>query len=260
MSSGKENRSVLIEKTPYDSAIFVPENNQLICTNHFQSEKFKNDESNRQQIIESSSMKRFERMQELFDKYEKFTVQTAADILRDRLGTGDTLLGSGNEIAVNQLIAHHSVIFKPAELKMWISAGPYCIGAYVCYDLNAVFHPDFDIKGHPDITVAGEQIAEDPLLQNGGYENYRRFKSIRQLLHDAKKYGVETQKLVDEMITLNPDSYLSYWEAGDHYKDGRLYEKAVNEYKTALSKPIPNLKEKLQIEKSLKESEHKMMN
>ncbi|MEI6122997.1 MAG: C45 family peptidase [Bacteroidota bacterium] len=260
VSSGKENKSMLIEKTPYDSDIFAPDNFQLICTNHFQSEKLKNAELNLQQISESSSMKRFERMQELFNRYDKISVQTSVDILRDRLGVGDNVLGFGNEIAINQLIAHHSVVFKPGLLKMWISAGPYCLGSYICYDLNDIFHSDFDVKNKQDITVLNDWIAADAFLSNGGNRNYSRFKSIRQTLLKTKKYDEASQKLVDELIELNPDSYLAYWETGDFYKNNRMYQRAMNAYDFALSKPIPTLKEKLQIEKNKKESEKKLMN
>ncbi len=257
VSSGKENSSIVIEKTPYDSAVYAPNGFELICTNHFQSEKMKHDALNLKQINESSSMMRFKRMEELFGRHEKISVTAAISMLRDKKGVGDTIVGFGNEIAIDQLIAHHSVVFKPEVLKMWISAGPYCLGSYVCYDLNEIFHPNFDVKNHPEITVVQELIPADALLFDGSYENYIRFKKIRLSLHEIKKPKIADRKLIDELIAINPDSYLSYWEAGDFYMRDKMYPKAIEMYIIALTKPIPTLKEKQTIEKNLNASQNK---
>jgi hypothetical protein len=251
VSSGKENQSVLIEKTPYQSAVYISKDSQLICTNHFQSEKLKNDPSNLQQIEESSSMKRFGRMQELMQRHDKISVQSAVDILRDRLGTGDKPLGSGNEIAVNQLIAHHSIIFKPAALKMWICAGPYTLGEYLCYDLNTVFNNNEPLNETFNIITEKENISKDELLDNGGYADYMRFKEIRMLLKEKDASTEEQNKWMIEMISLNPDSYLSYSEAGDMQRKQRNYKDALAYYNTALLKPIPTLQEENHIRKGI---------
>ncbi|MFQ7502609.1 MAG: hypothetical protein ACLRMJ_04740 [Alistipes finegoldii] len=64
-------------------------------------------------------------------------------MLRDQRGTGGKDIGVGNDCSVNQSIAHHSVIFKPATLQMWISTSPWQGGAFVCYDLGAILrNPD----------------------------------------------------------------------------------------------------------------------
>lgn len=251
VSSGKENKSLLIEKTPYQSAIYTSEDNQLICTNHFQSEKLKNDPSNLQQIEESSSMKRYQRMQELMQHHDKLTVQSAVEILRDRMGAGDKPLGAGNEIAVNQLIAHHSIVFKPAELKMWICAGPYTLGEYVCYDLNTVFNYTQPLNESFHIITENENISKDSYLDNGGYSAYMRFKAIRMLLKEKDASVDEQNKLMHEMISLNPYSYLSYSEAGDLKMKQRNYFDAIAFYNTALQKPIPTRQEEDHILKGI---------
>jgi isopenicillin-N N-acyltransferase like protein len=243
VSSGKENKSVLIEKTPYQTAVYTSNDLQLICTNHFQSEKLKNDPSNLQQIDESSSMKRYQRVKELLKLYDKISVHSAVEILRDRLGTEDKPLGSGNEIAINQLIAHHSVIFKPAELKMWISAGPYTLGEYLCYDLNTVFNNSEPLSGDKNIITRNENIAKDEFLSNGGYTNYIRFKKIRKLLKEKPASTEKQQQLINEMIALNPDSYLSYSETGDLYMKQQHFTKAIELYTVALQKLIPTRQE-----------------
>ena len=54
-------------------------------------------------------------------------------------GMNNEKIGYTNEMAVNQYIAHHSIIFKPQKLQVWVSTSPYQLGEYVCYDLNQVF-------------------------------------------------------------------------------------------------------------------------
>ena len=259
VSSAKENSSILIEKTPFQAAYYSPEE-QLICTNHFQSEDLKNDPSNLKQIEESSSMARYKRMKQLFEMNDKLSVQTTVEILRDRLGIDDQVVGNGNEIAVNQLIAHHSIVFKPADLKMWICAGPYSIGEYVCYDLNSVFKDTDDIDGKNNIHLKKENIAPDEFFTNGGYTKYIRFKELRNILKITSKWNNDSQELVDEFIHLNPDSYLSYSEAGDLFMKCRQYEKALEYYQNGLQKMIPTKHEKDHIQKGIDQCKRKLKN
>ena len=72
-------------------------------------------------------------------KNAEIDVSDAAAILRNRHGKDDRDLGMGNPLAVNQLIAHHAVIFKPEQLLVWVSTSPYQLGKFVAYDLNKVF-------------------------------------------------------------------------------------------------------------------------
>ncbi len=257
VSSGRENTSILIEKTPFQTEFYCP-HEQLICTNHFQSENLKNDLSNIQQIEESSSMIRYKRMQQLFDRNETISVKVAVEILRDRLGLDDELLGHGNEIAVNQLIAHHSVIFKPSELKMWICTGPYTLGDYLCYDLNSVFNDANPIKDKQEIYSKEENLPKDDFLENGGYINYIRFKHLREKFKETSKWNNNIQKEMDEFISLNPDSYLSYSDSADLLLKSSQHQKALDCYQTALQKHIPTKHEKDHILKGIETCKKKL--
>ena len=85
-------------------------------------------------------MYRFERLEELIARTPCMDPPAAAAILRERKGLKDAPLGNGNELAINQLMAHHSIIFKPESRQVWISTPPYQLGDYIAYDLDEVFN------------------------------------------------------------------------------------------------------------------------
>ncbi len=93
-----------------------------------------------------------------------------AEILRDQKDLDDEPIGMGNEKAVNQLIAHHSVIFEPGELRMWVSAFPYQLGDYLCYDLNSVFSDSTDVTDQ--IFCLENRIDEDPFLFSEEFQEF----------------------------------------------------------------------------------------
>ena len=145
VSSASDNKTVVIEKSPDKMGLFDPGGDYLVLTNHFQSETFRDSELTRKNIAEGASMYRWERTRELMDSTDRHDQHSFALLLRDQHGMRGENIGMGNEKAVNQLVAHHSVIFKPAELKMWVSCSPYQLGAYLCYDLNRVFSDTTDV-------------------------------------------------------------------------------------------------------------------
>lgn len=252
ISCGEQNNSVLVEKTPYKTAFYEP-SEQLVCTNHFQSSELKGEFSNIKQINESSSVRRFHRVEELLKEHKILNIEKTVEILRDNKGLNNAEIGNGNELAINQLIAHHSIIFKPAELKMWISAGPYGLGEFVCYNLHDIFSTvektDIDLKS--ELADTNNTIPADTFLTNGGYENYLKFKELRNQIKSFGKFQQWHETYIDEFISLNPESYLSYWESGDYFKNNKKFTTAAQLYEKALQKQIPTLNEQKQIEKNL---------
>ena len=81
VGSAIDKKAVTIEVSPNNFGVFeVPNSNQLICTNHFQSEAYAQDENNIKHIAESHSKYRYERMEELLQEHEKVTPQIAVDL------------------------------------------------------------------------------------------------------------------------------------------------------------------------------------
>ena len=72
VGSAKDKKAITIEVAPKNFGIYKIENsNQLICSNHFQSDAYAVDENNIKHKAESHSQYRYKRMEELLDASEK---------------------------------------------------------------------------------------------------------------------------------------------------------------------------------------------
>ncbi len=141
IGSHQDNKTVIIEKSPDKTQLFSTNNDFIICTNHFQAQLKPGNSSSQINQPYHPSYYRYNRVLELINKYPEINPVIAAKILRDKKGLNDVNIELGNEKAINQLIAHHSVIFKPSNLQVWVSTYPFQLGQYVAYDLNKIFIP-----------------------------------------------------------------------------------------------------------------------
>ncbi len=245
IGSAIDNKAIVIEKTPDALSIYDPNKNYIVCANHFQSEGLGKLESNEQQIRESASPYRYKRLMQLLDSNGTNTVRKTVNILRDRKGLNNADIGMGNEKAINQLIAHHAVVFEPKKLLVWVSASPWQLGEFVAYDLNKVFKLAGKTN-NDEITEEALKIPPDSFLTSTAFKNFERFRNYKQLV--AADGIVNT----DSLIASNPNYYHSYVMAGDYaYKHGR-YAEAHKYYKDALTKVIATKAEEDHIRSQLK--------
>ena len=107
VGSAEDNKAVIIEKTPDSLDIYDPQKKFIVCANHFQSRGLSNTQSNKEQISESASNYRFQRVMELLDTNGGNTVQKTVSLLRDQRGLHNSNIGMGNEKAINQLSLIH---------------------------------------------------------------------------------------------------------------------------------------------------------
>ena len=112
---------------------------RVICTNHYQSDRFRDGPVNVENIRVSDSGYRYRRVQQLLDSLGSIDYLKAAAVLRDIRGVDGEDVGYCNDLSINQMLAMHSVIFKPAEKKIWVSTSPWQFGKFVCFDLDEVF-------------------------------------------------------------------------------------------------------------------------
>lgn len=251
IGSAKDGKAAVIEKSPDNIALFTQDNQQqLICTNHYQSETFAGEENNIENIQTSDSPYRFERLKELLAQQGKMNEKKAAQILRNYKGRDDADLGLANEMAVNQFIAHHSVIFKPEQRLIWVSTSPWQCGKYVAYDLNKIFNDNLDFSH--ELYVEELNIPTDTFLQQPEYQNLLTYKQLTPLIRkkSAKKETISEDTL-QLYQTSNPRMFYTHEILGDYYLSIGETEKAKAAWNKALTLPIPKKGEALRIQKKI---------
>jgi predicted choloylglycine hydrolase len=259
VGSALDNKAILIEVSPKKMDVYdIPNSDQLICSNHFQSDAFKNEERNQSQIANSHSKYRFDRMQELFAENPKINPKVASEILRNKDGLQNMALGYGNEKALNQLMAHHGIIFRPKEKLVWVSANPYQLGEFVCYNLDSIFKK-MNTKPIGSFQQENLNIAKDPFLTTVAYKNYKDFRiednKIDLYLKNKATIGTE---FIQQYQSLNPDYWVVYYKAGLYFYQKKEYQLSQANFEKALTKEITTVPDKTAIEKYLKKIKRKL--
>ena len=240
VGSAEDNKAIIIEKTPDELEVYDPQKNFIVCANHFQSKGLGSSKSNIKQINESASSYRYNRLMELLNANGKNTVQKTISILRDQKGMNNADIGMGNEKAINQLIAHHSIVFEPQKLLVWVSTAPWQLGKYVAYDLKKIFALR-GMKQDMEISDSNITVAADSFLFTPAYKKFEAFRKFKEQITEGVKINT------DSLISTNPEFYHTYVLAGNYLYKHQEYEKASKLYELALTKEIATVKEKNQI-------------
>ncbi|WP_278379214.1 C45 family autoproteolytic acyltransferase/hydolase [Chryseobacterium arthrosphaerae] len=258
VGSAADKNAVIIEVSPKNFGVYrVQNSSRVLCTNHFQSDAYKDDKRNLKHIEESHSEYRYEKLQELLQEEEKLNPEKMASILRNTSGLQDEKIGYGNEKALNQLLAHHGVIFSPQKRLVWVSSNPYQLGEFVCYDLNEIFSD----KGlQPDDFSKQElNIARDPFADSKEFRNYEEYRKVSMQVNNAAD---NKENLTDDFLihykSLNPDFWKVYYTTGKYYFSKKEYSKAKTEFETAMTKEITTVPDRKEIQKYLKKTLNKL--
>ncbi|MBP6730521.1 MAG: peptidase C45 [Chitinophagales bacterium] len=241
IGSAPDHKTSLIEKSVSRTVLFDSDTDFILCANHYQSDSFKNDKSNIENINTSASMYRFHRLEELMARNPKLDYLNVASILRDQRGQHDKNIGTGNEKALNQLISHHAIIFQPEKLKFWVTANPYQLGEFICYDLNTVFAQAPGKKDGIALNEAALTIPADTFLLSANWKNFLQWRNLKVQI---KKATSEKQVLGNESTTVtsfiayNPEFWETYQLLGDYYKAKKDKEAAKKYFALALGKEI----------------------
>ncbi len=250
IGSAKDHRAAVIEKSPDAIDRFDSNTNQIVCTNHFQSNFLGNTDLNREHIKTSASPYRYHRVEELLRENKTIAPPQMAAILRDQFGTNNQDIGLGNEKAINQLVAHHSIIFQPEKQLVWISTSPWQLGKYVCYDLNKVFNEK--LTSDHEIYDSTRTIQPDAFLNTKSYTDFTKFA------HYRFPFEPRTDMNPDSIVKWNPNSYHAYMLAADFFFDKKEYAKAIPYYTEGLTKEIATEQERKHIQHNLETSKSKL--
>ncbi|WP_299887221.1 C45 family peptidase [uncultured Lacinutrix sp.] len=256
VGSAIDNKAITIEVSPKNFGVYVsPNENQLICSNHFQSEAYANDKNNIKHKAESHSQYRYKRMEELLNDTPKLTVDRAVSILRNKKGLEEKEIGYGNEKALNQLLAHHGIVFKPSERLVWISSNPYQLGEFVAFNLNDVFNDSDKLHlSKPELN-----IEKDNFQYTQAYKNYEDFRVLSRKLEKA--IGNETTvipSLLKDVIKTNPDYWQAYFLVGKYYYQKGYYKAALNAFEKAKTKEITTVPDEEALDDYIKKINRKL--
>ncbi len=259
VGSAHDRNAVIIEVSPKNFGVYRVQNtSKVFCTNHFQSDAYKDDKRNQKQIKESHSEYRYEKLQEFLQDEKKLTPEKMASVLRNRSGLKDKSIGYGNEKALNQLLAHHAVIFSPEKKLVWVSSNPFQLGEFVCYDLNEIFSGK--VLKTNDISKSQLNIPRDPFADSEEFENYETSRRLGKKVIDATENKDIT--LTDDAIpyyqSLNPDFWKVYFLSGKYYYHKKEYSKAKAEFEKALTKEITTIPDRKAVEKYLDKTNKKI--
>ena len=265
VGSAIDGRAVLLEKTPRALEVYDPGGERIVCANHFQSEGLKEDSS------ASASPYRQQRLEELLDGLGPNTVEKTIGVLRDFRGLGGRDIGLGNEKALNQFIGHHSIVFEPERLRVWVSTSPWQEGAFLCYDLREAFggtdpteafasatpggafggaaprDPSADVPADP--RDASADIPADPFMETRAFSDFLRFRALKHQMDRGEKIDP------DALVACDPEYFQAYVLAGDYLLRHKETARAKVFYEQALTKEIATAKEEVHIRKQLKRCE-----
>jgi hypothetical protein len=243
IGSASDHRTVVIEKSTDTTCLFDPDSNFIILTNHFQSEALVNTGLNLENMANKTSVYRHEKVRELLEKDSVINVEEVAAILRNRDGKNKKNIGNGNELAINQLIAHHAIIFEPGRLRFWISTAPWQLGPFLCYDLESVLSGGIsDTSTYVDYLT----IPADTFMGTKAYSDFIDFRQYAEKINKATKAGeplVNEKENIQSFISSNPEYYNTYVIAGRYYQQMNAFDDAMKYYNLALTKEVSSATE-----------------
>lgn len=243
ISSAEDGKAVLIEKSPTKLGVYESKTDVLVCANHYQSETFKKDPENVKNISSSDSKYRFDRMNQLLQKSNALNPLVAASILRNQNGWDGDTLGMGNPRALNQLLAHHSVVMQPQSRLYFVSSTNFQLGTYLGYDLTKTFKTK-------QIQLV-DSIPQDTFVNSDSYRKFKDFKTVKQqisayLMFDQPLDLNENQ--IATFVSNNSELYITYEQLGKYFQKKGNKKRAILYYQKALTKRVASP----QIEQELK--------
>jgi len=248
IGSSEDGQTAIIEKTPDTTILFrAGTKTEQILTNHFQSPVLFNEKLNQENLRENATGLRFERVEELLNTKTSFDLNDFVSFLRNPYGAENKSIGLGNELALNQFIAHHSILFKPEQKKLWISTKPFQLGAYLPYSLEEIFKNPSMLM---DENFGQEVIAPDTLQLSTTYKSFLSYKKLRKKIEFAiEKNSTVNSEVLESFTGVNPNFFYTWELIGDYYVNFGQIDSAYQSYQKALLLEIPNLYERERIER-----------
>jgi len=238
ISSAIDQKVMVLEKTPTHTGYFYPNADTIVVTNHFQSPELKDLPINIEHKKTSESVRRFNRTEELVAQSSTMDYLEVAEILRDQKGANGQDIGCGNPLAINQLLAHHAVIFENVQELIWVSAYPFQENVMQAYSLNDFNSWNSQNVAFP-ITIDSLLIEPDSFYSSSRFEDFEKFKILKAKIKEATVSDTEfSETSIKIFVETNPNYYETYLLIGNYYFEKEQLTSAKAWYKKALTKEI----------------------
>jgi hypothetical protein len=247
IGSAIDGKTILIEKAPDRMDVYDSHSDKVVCANHYQSNLFKADQINLNNIENSDSKFRFARVNALIELAGVADVTKVIEFLRDQKDVNGDTLGMGNPRAVNQLIAHHSVVIAPESRRFYISTSDFQLGKFIGYDLSEIFNTKK--------IYACDTIAESDFVYSKSYANFKEFSKRKKEITSYLLFNHEINLSIQDcnyFISLNSESFVTYELLGKYYMKKQNLAEAEKFFALALTKKIASVNDENEI-KSLQE-------
>jgi isopenicillin-N N-acyltransferase-like protein len=245
IGSSKDHKIAVIEKTPDTTAIYYSAESRIICANHYQSKELNQTALNIEDMKDSTSVYRQNRVAELLNAVPVMDEIKMAQILRDKQGMQNKSIGMGNPKAINQLIAHHSIIFNPYKKQVWISTSPFQLGDYLAINLEQVFQTAQNLDSLKHYSSTNLNIPSDSFLLSPSWKDFLYYKKaaseISAYIGNGEQEFILSSDDINKFISSNPDSYNTYLLLGDYFQKKEKPEQALSYYKASLGKELPSV-------------------
>jgi len=247
VGSRADGKFVVVEKTPDAMQVREPEDDWIICANHFKTTGLSESPRNEIYRAEATSLSREARMAELIKQSRgNIGAEQAAEVLRDRKLPGGAFPGNGHRATLNAFIATHAVVMDLTDGIFWAACPPNQLGKFVAFDVQDFSHE------MPDRTIAA-----DPALASGEYQKAR---DAQKCLADGARalQKHEAQSALDmaaKAESLNPGFYRNATLQGRALLGLRRRSDAARAFSAALAEQPAFLKEKLDLEGLLQQAQ-----
>lgn len=241
IGSKKDGKAAIIEKSPGKTFIYYSDSNSLIATNHYQSDSLKDSQLNKDHRLNADSDFRFAKMKSMIDSSSSELSPTKmAKMLRAKKGPDNENIGFGNPMAINQLLAHHSIIFDYYKNQFYISSTPFQEGTFSCYDFSKIAQMG---DHNPKESIAIDSLAIQPsnFSTSSDFSDFKKYKKLAALFKQNLSKESDTtysEEFLSHFIDLNPYYYEPYALVGHYYFLKENQSKANTYYTKALEKPI----------------------
>jgi isopenicillin-N N-acyltransferase like protein len=199
IGSKSDGRFIVVEKTPDATQVREAEGDSIVCANHFETPRLRDDYRNQQHLAEATSVARKTRMTELIQGAQgKIDAAHAVAFLRDRKLPGGAFAGNGNRGSLNSLIATHATVMDLSDGIFWAASPPNQLGKFVAFDVNDFSHEPNELT-----------IPADAMLDSGEFEHARQArKFLAEAQRALKNKDAQTAlSLAEKAESLNPGFY-----------------------------------------------------